>query len=141
MIGREEENAPVIDTTVEESVRKVDADASAEMTLVDEGNVNEEDLDEDGQSDAESCHGNEQVEEESFILRLGHDGSISASNQQQDYVYRCTSAPFDALCLYEFVGITDKVSKASLRGRGPNNEDDDADNDGEETRKGGRNAR
>ncbi|KAI0702114.1 hypothetical protein C8Q76DRAFT_570885, partial [Earliella scabrosa] len=50
------------------------------------------------------------VEEETFVLRL-QPGSISATNQQQDYVYRSTEPEFDRLPLYEFVGMVEKISR------------------------------
>ena len=49
-------------------------------------------------------------QEETFTLTM-HPGSISATNQQQDYVYRSNDEPFDSLCLYEFVGRVDKERK------------------------------
>ncbi|KAI9065711.1 hypothetical protein FKP32DRAFT_1549886, partial [Trametes sanguinea] len=48
--------------------------------------------------------------DDTFTLRL-ESGTISSANQRQDYVYRSTTAPFDMMCLYEFVGTVDKVSK------------------------------
>ncbi|KAH9855862.1 hypothetical protein C2E23DRAFT_703266, partial [Lenzites betulinus] len=46
--------------------------------------------------------------EESFVLTLERDGSISSQNQQQDYIYRSLDPVFEAMSLYEFVGMTDK---------------------------------
>ncbi|KAI0348901.1 hypothetical protein OH77DRAFT_1465904 [Trametes cingulata] len=47
--------------------------------------------------------------DEPFVLSIDkRSGSISTSNQQQDYVYRTTDAPFDQLCLYEFVATVEK---------------------------------
>ncbi|KAH9848698.1 hypothetical protein C2E23DRAFT_697913, partial [Lenzites betulinus] len=54
----------------------------------------------------------EEENEDIFTLSLG-SGSISAGNQQQDYIYRSTDAPFDKLCLYEFVGTVEKITKRS----------------------------
>ena len=48
--------------------------------------------------------------EDTVTLLLG-DGSISAVNQQQDYLYRPFSEPFHSMGLYEFTGMTEKTSK------------------------------
>ena len=47
--------------------------------------------------------------EETFVLQL-MPGSVSASSQQQDYIYRCADPEFEALSLYEFVGTVEKIS-------------------------------
>ncbi|KAH9854428.1 hypothetical protein C2E23DRAFT_687602, partial [Lenzites betulinus] len=47
-------------------------------------------------------------DEDSFSLKLDSTGTISATNQCQDYMYRGTDAEFTNLCLYEFVGRVDK---------------------------------
>ncbi len=53
----------------------------------------------------------------SFVLTL-QQGSISASNQHQDYIYRSSDPEFDSLCLYEFIGIVEKMSMRYIsRGR------------------------
>ncbi|KAH9887379.1 hypothetical protein C8Q73DRAFT_610188, partial [Cubamyces lactineus] len=49
-----------------------------------------------------------QQEEDTFVLTLDKSGSISATNQQQDYIYRSTDPVFQNMSLYEFVGMTDK---------------------------------
>ncbi len=49
--------------------------------------------------------------EESVTLSLAN-GSISALNQQQDYMLRPETEPFDNMCLYEFVGLTEKITRA-----------------------------
>ena len=73
---------------------------------------------EDSDSEAEFSEGDEEDQrDESFTIKLGRDGSISATNQQQDYVYRSNNPAFDSLCLYEFVGITDKVRKGGSYGQ------------------------
>ncbi|KAI9060844.1 hypothetical protein FKP32DRAFT_1550217, partial [Trametes sanguinea] len=51
----------------------------------------------------------DETHEESFVLSLDN-GSVTASNQQQDYVYRSVDTVFDTMCLYEFVGMTEKES-------------------------------
>ncbi|KAI0354166.1 hypothetical protein OH77DRAFT_1549171 [Trametes cingulata] len=77
-------------------------------------NVGEEDAAED-QTGREEVPGGGSVESvESYTLRLQPDKSISATNQQQDYIYRSIEGNFDAMCLYEFVG---KVEKGRLAGR------------------------
>ena len=48
--------------------------------------------------------------EDSVTLVLGN-GSISAFNQQQDYLYRPVTEPFNSMGLYEFIGMTVKVTK------------------------------
>ncbi len=50
--------------------------------------------------------------EESVTLRLG-SGDISAINQAEDYLLRSRAEEFESLCLYEFVGMVEKVSKIS----------------------------
>ncbi|KAI0740114.1 hypothetical protein C8Q76DRAFT_580390, partial [Earliella scabrosa] len=56
----------------------------------------------------------EHDDEDSFILKL-QPGSISATNQQQDYIYRPTASEFDSLPLYEYVGTVEKISKKYLK--------------------------
>ncbi|KAL7281165.1 hypothetical protein ACG7TL_004473 [Trametes sanguinea] len=48
--------------------------------------------------------------DEVFTLKMD-GGTISAANQKQDYVYRPRSEPFHSMCLYEFVGMVEKISK------------------------------
>ncbi|KAJ8473925.1 hypothetical protein ONZ51_g7564 [Trametes cubensis] len=81
-------------------------DANAEDRRLDARD--EEDAD-PMESDPEpnSCDGNAQ-EEDTFVLTLDKSGSISATNQQQDYIYRSTDPVFQSMSLYEFVGMTDK---------------------------------
>ena len=50
----------------------------------------------------------ELVSEESFTLKLS-PGSISATNQQQDYVFRSNDVEFATLCLYDFVAGVEKI--------------------------------
>ena len=50
--------------------------------------------------------------DDNVTLVLG-DGSISAVSQQQDYCFRPVDEPFDAMSLYEFTGLTEKVTKAA----------------------------
>ncbi|KAI0359240.1 hypothetical protein OH77DRAFT_1372819, partial [Trametes cingulata] len=52
--------------------------------------------------------------EETFILNLQPTGSISAVNQQQDYMLRSTDPAFDGLSLYEFVGLVEKVKRSQI---------------------------
>ncbi|KAH7909538.1 hypothetical protein BJ138DRAFT_976344, partial [Hygrophoropsis aurantiaca] len=47
--------------------------------------------------------------DESFMTLTISPGSISASNQLYDYVYRSSERPFDGMCLYEYVGWTRKA--------------------------------
>ncbi|KAI0328314.1 hypothetical protein GY45DRAFT_1218212, partial [Cubamyces sp. BRFM 1775] len=49
---------------------------------------------------------------QTYILTMGK-GSISAMNQQQDYRLRSKDAAFEQLCLYDFVGLTEKMTKGS----------------------------
>ena len=52
-------------------------------------------------------------------LRWGDDlvtlllgaGSISAVNQQHDYIYRPATEPFNSMGLFEYVGMTEKITK------------------------------
>ncbi|KAI0359121.1 hypothetical protein OH77DRAFT_1367691, partial [Trametes cingulata] len=53
--------------------------------------------------------------EETFVLNLQPTGSISAVNQQQDYMLRSTDPAFDKLSLYEFVGLVEKVKRSETR--------------------------
>ncbi|OJT07088.1 ATP-dependent DNA helicase PIF1 [Trametes pubescens] len=68
----------------------------------------------DGDDEDEQPH--DVPDEQSFLLQI-QPGTISSRNQQQDYVYRSLSAPFDALCLYEFVATTESVSFARDRSK------------------------
>ena len=40
-------------------------------------------------------------------------GTISAVNQQQDYIYHSEDEEFDHMCLYEFIRMVEKVTKRS----------------------------
>ncbi|OJT07430.1 ATP-dependent DNA helicase PIF1 [Trametes pubescens] len=51
---------------------------------------------------------NDSVIDESCVLTLEKDGSISSTNQKQDYIYRSLDPVFEGMSLYEFVGMTDK---------------------------------
>lgn len=55
-------------------------------------------------------------EEESVMLTLG-DQTISAVNQVQDYVFRPDTEPFHSMCIYEFVGLTEKITAAYEKNR------------------------
>ncbi|EIW53407.1 uncharacterized protein TRAVEDRAFT_133805, partial [Trametes versicolor FP-101664 SS1] len=68
--------------------------------------------DEDTQSDGAVEGVAEDEDEDIFTISL-KSGSVSAASQQQDYVYRSTDAHFDQLCLYEFVGTVEKMTKRS----------------------------
>ena len=48
--------------------------------------------------------------DDGVTLLLGA-GSISAVNQQQDYLYRPHDEPFNSMGLYEYTGMTEKTSK------------------------------
>lgn len=50
--------------------------------------------------------------EQSVTLCLA-DGSISAINQQQDYLLRPSTETFENIALYEFVGLTEKLPSSS----------------------------
>ncbi|KAI0324867.1 hypothetical protein GY45DRAFT_1213321, partial [Cubamyces sp. BRFM 1775] len=63
-------------------------------------------------SDDQPSVQHEPSDEEEFTLALV-PGSISAGNQQQDYIFRSKDASFDSLCLYEFVGTVEKITKRS----------------------------
>lgn len=64
-------------------------------------------------------------DDDTVTLLLG-SGSISAVNQHQDYIYRPEEEPFTRMGIYEYVGMTEKItkSKESLRilRRRPDNE-------------------
>ncbi len=49
--------------------------------------------------------------EETVTLSLAN-GSISALNQQQDYLLRPRTDPFDCMSLYQYAGLTEKVTVA-----------------------------
>ncbi|KAJ6501460.1 hypothetical protein C8R47DRAFT_970072, partial [Mycena vitilis] len=51
-------------------------------------------------------------------------GAITASNQLLDYIYRCTTPAFEALCLYEFVCRVGKRSRSKLETRSGQFSDD-----------------
>jgi Helitron helicase-like domain at N-terminus/PIF1-like helicase len=51
-----------------------------------------------------------QVDPNVVILNM-KPGSISATNQCCDYIYRCTASDFECMCLYDFIGGVDRVSK------------------------------
>ncbi|KAI9056617.1 hypothetical protein FKP32DRAFT_1547312, partial [Trametes sanguinea] len=53
-----------------------------------------------------------EIVDEVFTLRMGA-GTISSANQRQDYIFRPRDPPFDAMCLYEFVGTVEKVTNGS----------------------------
>ncbi len=82
--------------------------AEADVVLEDDDNGDGED-EEDSDDDEDGCANIEG--EDSFVLVL-QAGSISAVNQQQDYVYRSIDPDMTSLSLYEFVGT---VSKESLK--------------------------
>ncbi len=60
--------------------------------------------------------GSVNMEDEDITLYLG-SGSISAVTQQQDYMFRSAEIEFAELCLYEFVGMVEKVTKRSEQAR------------------------
>ncbi|TFK90038.1 hypothetical protein K466DRAFT_461484, partial [Polyporus arcularius HHB13444] len=51
-------------------------------------------------------------DEDTITLTLAN-GSISAVNQQHDYLLRPSSEPFHSMPLYQFVGLTEKITCAS----------------------------
>ena len=67
---------------------------------------------------AASASGNALDEDEDMFTLTLSPGSVGATNQQQDYIYRPLDPVFDGLCLYEFVGGVEKVSKPSRGQRG-----------------------
>ena len=48
--------------------------------------------------------------DDNVTLVLGA-GSISAANQQNDYLYRPTEEPFASMGLYEYIGMSEKITK------------------------------
>ena len=56
------------------------------------------------------------TDEESVTLTLGH-GSITAINQKQDYLLRPDTEPFNSMSLYQFVGLTEKVTSSNDNSR------------------------
>lgn len=54
----------------------------------------------------------EDAYDEDVMLHIGA-GTISAVNQQQDYMFRSEESEFEMMCLYEFVGMTEKMTKRS----------------------------
>ena len=99
MSGRTGDVLPEREEMAEES-----SDESSEQG--DDGEVEHQNEDLDGELD--QC-------EEVFVLRLGREGSLSASSQQQAYIFRSVDPTFEGLCLYEFVGVTEKIAKPSSR--------------------------
>ncbi|KAI0715422.1 hypothetical protein C8Q76DRAFT_602314, partial [Earliella scabrosa] len=67
-------------------------------------------------ADGENISGEVATDEDTITLTLGA-GSISAVSQQQDYAFRPRSAVFDSMCLYEFVGLTEKIALISEEAR------------------------
>ncbi|KAI0634071.1 hypothetical protein C8Q77DRAFT_1019570, partial [Trametes polyzona] len=70
--------------------------------------------------------GETNTDEDSFSIAFGHGGSISSSNQQQDYMLRSKDPEFEKMCLYDFVGLVEKIQRAqngvnnySIRGTQP----------------------
>ena len=49
--------------------------------------------------------------DDDLVTLLLGAGSISAVNQQHDYIYRPATEPFNSMGLYEFVGMTEKITK------------------------------
>nr|VWO99644.1 AGC/PDK1 protein kinase [Ganoderma boninense] len=64
-----------------------------------------------------------QGDDESVTLILGA-GRISAVNQQQDYLFRPRDEPFDSMSLYEYTGMTEKVTKSGENRRVSRRQDD-----------------
>ena len=64
----------------------------------------------------EACIENLRRADDNVTLMLGA-GSISAVNQQQDYLYRPYDEPFDSMGLYEYTGMTEKTTKDAERRR------------------------
>ncbi|KAI0711632.1 hypothetical protein C8Q76DRAFT_571570, partial [Earliella scabrosa] len=64
----------------------------------------------------ETSGDDEDITDDSVMLTFGA-GSISAVNQQQDYAYRPREAVFESMCLYEFVGMTEKMTRRAEDGR------------------------
>ncbi|RPD54713.1 hypothetical protein L226DRAFT_431125, partial [Lentinus tigrinus ALCF2SS1-7] len=52
------------------------------------------------------------LEDEDLITLTLSNGSISALNQQQDYLLRPPTEPFNSMPLYEFVGLTEKTTSS-----------------------------
>ncbi len=50
---------------------------------------------------------------EQSVTLLLTNGSISALNQQQDYLLRPQTEPFNSMSLFQFVGLTEKVTRSS----------------------------
>lgn len=95
-------------------------------------------LDEEGlQDNDETATGNLAIQEplegdeDSFVLTM-QPGSISASNQQQDYIYRNTDPEFESMSLYEFTGMVEKTSLRYLSRRRGDIEDTEDPVDGDE---------
>ncbi|KAI9057840.1 hypothetical protein FKP32DRAFT_1543094, partial [Trametes sanguinea] len=63
-------------------------------------------------------------EESSYVLKLDHSGSISASNQEQDYIYRPIDPVFAGMPLYDFVGLVEKLKRPTTGGASANDDQD-----------------
>lgn len=71
--------------------------------------------DNDGQA-GEDNDGQAGEVDENLILVM-KDGSISATNQYLDYVFRPTSEPFNSMGLYEYVGVSEKITMTAEEAR------------------------
>ncbi len=56
------------------------------------------------------------AEDEVVTVRFG-PGSISAVNQQQDYIFRPGTEPFVSMPLYQYTGMTEKLTRTAERRR------------------------
>ncbi len=53
---------------------------------------------------------NEEADSEDTVTLSLRPGSISAMNQRQDYLLRPASEPFDSMPLYQYTGMTEKIT-------------------------------
>lgn len=67
-------------------------------------------------TDIEDASGQVVDVEENLTLVM-KDGSISATNQYLDYIFRPTTEPFNSMGLYEYVGVSEKVTVAEEQAR------------------------
>lgn len=97
----------------EDDIPSTSADVTADEPDDDTGDVADADNAADAGSEApdvtRACFESLRRADDNVTLLLGA-GSISAVNQQQDYLYRPMEEPFTSMGLYEYIGMTEKTT-------------------------------
>ncbi|KAJ8481663.1 hypothetical protein ONZ51_g5834 [Trametes cubensis] len=65
-----------------------------------------------GDTDADMQDAQDTDETEDAVVLTLEPGTISSMSQQQDYMFRSTDPIFEELCLYEFVGLVEKIRRS-----------------------------